>query len=66
MAETAGIPVHWRTLFDERQLKEIDFDCLYADVYHHGTEGHNARLIIAKMARLLDMGEPPDESKPEA
>lgn len=45
----------WRTFFDERQLKEIGFDTIYADGFAHGTDGHNARLIIAKMAELLDL-----------
>lgn len=45
----------WRTRFDkERQLPEIDFNILYADQFHHGTVGHNERLVMAKMAKLLD------------
>ena len=44
----------WRTLFfDERQRKEIALDVIYAH-FSHDTECHNARLIIAKMAELLD------------
>lgn len=45
---------NWRNRFDERQLKEIDFSILYAEQFHHGTDGHNAKLIIARMASLLD------------
>ncbi len=45
----------WQLFFDERQCKEIRFDRLYANEYSHGTDGHNARLIIAKMADLLDV-----------
>ena len=46
----------WETHFDDRQHKEIDYCILYAKDYAHGTDGHNMRLIIAKMAELLDMG----------
>jgi hypothetical protein len=44
----------WSGAFDERQLKEIELDRLYASMYHHGTDGHNGRIIIARMAELLD------------
>lgn len=45
----------WLMLFDvERQRPEIAFDRLYADQYKHGTVGHNERMIIARMAELLD------------
>lgn len=47
--------IDWQSFFDERQLKEIEFDKIYADDFHHGTDGHNARLIIAQMATLLDV-----------
>jgi hypothetical protein len=42
-------------VFDERQQKEIRFSRLYAtDEFRHGTDGHNAKLVIARMAWLLD------------
>jgi hypothetical protein len=44
----------WHKLFDERQLKEIAFSRAYARDYAHGTDGHNAKMIVAKMADLLD------------
>jgi hypothetical protein len=47
----------WEREFDEREQKEIDFCCEYVDSYNHGTDGHNMRTIIAKMATLLDMSE---------
>ena len=47
--------INWRKFVDERQLKEINFDIIYAADFSHGTDGHNARLIIAKMAELLDL-----------
>jgi len=48
--------LNWRNRFDERQLKEIKLDMTVYDTdeYRHGTDGHNARLIIAKMASVLD------------
>jgi hypothetical protein len=44
----------WQDLFDERQRKEIEFSRLYAGQFAHGTDGHNSKLIIAKLAGLLD------------
>lgn len=46
--------MQWLKLFDDRQQKEIEFAKLYANNYAHGTDGHNAKIIIAKMAGLLD------------
>lgn len=43
----------WLKHFDERQQKEIDFARLYASDFRHGTDGHNAKLIIAQMAEIL-------------
>lgn len=45
----------WLKLFDERQVNEIHFDYFYAEKYAHGTDGHNARMIIARMTELLDL-----------
>jgi hypothetical protein len=39
---------------DDRQQKEIEFSKVYADKFGHGTDGHNAKMITAKMAGLLD------------
>jgi len=44
----------WAVNFDERQLKEIEFSEMYAENFQHGTDGHNAKLIIARMAKVLD------------
>lgn len=46
--------MNWIDKFDERQQKEIESCQLYAKDFSHGTDGHNAKLIIAKMASLLD------------
>lgn len=43
----------WYDHFDERQTKEIDFAILYEREFKHGTDGHNSKLIIARMAELL-------------
>lgn len=44
----------WIKEFDERQREEIEFAQTYADFFAHGTDGHNAKMIIAKMVQLLD------------
>lgn len=46
--------MNWLNYFDERQQKEIEFCRLYALNFNHGTDGHNAKLIIARMAYRLD------------
>jgi hypothetical protein len=59
----------WYVFFDERQLKEIKFNKMYAEFFHHGTDGHNLRMIVARMAKVLDeienqiseLGEIPEE-----
>ena len=45
---------NWLNQFDERQQKEIEFSILYLNQFEHGTDGHNAKVIIAKMAALLN------------
>jgi hypothetical protein len=54
----------WETHFDERQRKEIAYCVIYADSFGHGTDGHNIRLIVAKMAQLLENAT--KGNKPEA
>lgn len=44
----------WMNLFDERQQKEINFCLVYAQSFAHGTDGHHAKMIIAKMADILN------------
>lgn len=46
--------INWRDMLDERQQKEVEFSEIYARDYHHGTDGHNSKLIITKMAEILD------------
>jgi hypothetical protein len=40
----------------DRETKEIEFALLYAQRFNHGTDGHNAKLIIAKLYRMLTEG----------
>lgn len=47
----------WEKKFSERERKEIDFCCEYAETYNHGTDGHLVRTIVAKMVVILDMME---------
>lgn len=44
----------WVEEFDDRQRKEISLARLYERDYHHGTNGHNDLMIIAKMAGILN------------
>lgn len=50
----------WLSVFDDRQQAEIGLAVLYAEQFAHGTDGHNVKLIIAKMVTLLgDLNAPP-------
>lgn len=41
--------------FDERQRKQILWARLYdQDMFRHGDNGHNDKIIIAKMSHLID------------
>lgn len=44
----------WTGLFDARQIDEICLSMQYYNDYGHGTDGHNAKSVIAKMALILD------------
>lgn len=44
----------WMSNFTDREIKEIEFAVLYKSRFAHGTDGHNAKIIIAKMAAMLD------------
>lgn len=39
--------------FTERDIKEIEFACLYDDKFKHGTDGHNRLVIIARLTGLV-------------
>jgi len=46
--------MNWLNSFNERQRKEIEFSIVYLNQFEHGTDGHNAKVIIAKMASILN------------
>ena len=46
----------WKTHFTERELKEIEYCKVYQRDFYHGTDGHNIRLIVAKLANILEEG----------
>lgn len=48
------VMTNWLNNFDERQQKQIEWSILYAKDFGHGDDGHNAKLIIAQMAKRLD------------
>ena len=46
---------NWREVFlDERERQEVAFCETYVRDYGHGTAGHLERVIIAKLADVLD------------
>lgn len=47
----------WDEVFTERELKEIEFCEMYAKNFQHGTDGHNAKMIIAKLVTILKANE---------
>lgn len=48
----------YQAVLSEREVKEIDFCCCYFDSFNHGTDGHLLRVVIAKLANLLQQSEP--------
>ena len=44
----------WRDQFSLREQKEIELCMEYERRFAHGTTGHNAMMILAKQARILD------------
>jgi hypothetical protein len=55
----------WKSNFDERELKEIEFCLLYKKQFGHGTAAHNLRIIVAKMASILNNAESVINKEPE-
>lgn len=50
--------MNWEKHFDDRQKKEIRFCRLYSSSeFSHGTDGHNAKMIVAKMSEVLSIVE---------
>ena len=48
------IAIKWTGKFTDREIKEIDFARIYTDNFNHGTDGHNSKMVISKMANLLN------------
>jgi len=48
--------INYRILkhFNERQIKEIEFCLFYVSEFNHGTDGHNIRVIVAELVKLLN------------
>lgn len=44
----------WKVHFTERELKEIEYCKIYQRDFAHGTDGHNIRMIVAKLTQLLE------------
>lgn len=42
-------------ILDERQQNEVHFNKIYADKFNHGTDGHNPRILIAILAKAIDL-----------
>lgn len=47
----------WEELLDERENKEVEFAGVYAEMFAHGTAGHNRLMLIVKLETLLDVYE---------
>jgi hypothetical protein len=47
-------PPPWRDTLDPREAAELVLAELYAERFHHGTDGHHRLMLIAKLAKLLD------------
>ncbi len=48
-------PSWLRDFFDERQIQEVEFCLVYVRQFRHGTDGHNGRIVLAKLARLIHL-----------
>lgn len=62
--EARAVSAEWRAAFTDREQKEIAFAELYAAQFSHGTTGHNALLLIAKLAEHLDIAAGVRQSPP--
>ena len=51
------MPKAWKDIFDKREINDIEYSITYKQHFNRITPGHNLRMIIAKMADLLDMAE---------
>lgn len=56
--------MNWQQYFDDREIKEINYSILYQNMFNHGTSGHHEKIIIAKMAALLNRYQEVDKESP--
>lgn len=54
-ASAHSVPADWRAARSDREQKEIRFAEVYTAEFSHGTTGHNALLLIVKLAEHLDI-----------
>ena len=50
-------------LLEEREWMEVEFCRVYAEEYQHGTDGHLIRLLVAKLADLLEQYYPDEDDE---
>lgn len=55
LVEEETDPGRWLMLFDARQQAEINFNVIYARQFKHGTNGHNERLVMARLYDLVNL-----------
>ena len=48
-------------LLTEKEWMEVEYCRVYAEEYNHGTDGHNTRLLVAKLADLLEQHYPDED-----
>jgi hypothetical protein len=51
--EDYTIPGWLTTWFDARQQRQIEFALTYANDFHHGADGHNSMMIIARLVEAI-------------
>ena len=50
-------------LLTEREWMEVEYCRVYAEEYNHGTDGHSIRLLVAKLADLLEECYPDEDAE---
>lgn len=57
--------VDWMNVeLTERERKEIEFCQVYATQFQHGTDGHNIRMLVAKLVgKIYDLQHQLEEAR---
>jgi len=50
-------------LLSEREWMEVEYCRVYAEEYRHGTDGHLIRILVAKLADLLEQYYPDEDDE---